>query len=106
MTEKEVNPMSKERLEEIEVQGYENDGDNRLFVKLKEDDYLYLREQIERVQALEKDVKEWEIVNESWEEINTQIVEQNKRYREALEFYADEKNYEVTGEKTYIGHGD
>ena|SRR5690625_2398531 len=58
---------------------------------------------IERVQELEKDIKEWEIVNESWEEINTQIVEQNKRYREALEFYAGKDNYqsqydEYTGE--------
>ncbi|MDY7043735.1 hypothetical protein RVS70_05900 [Virgibacillus sp. M23] len=34
------------------------------------------------------------------------LLEENQRYRQALEFYADKENYEVTGEKTYIGHGD
>jgi hypothetical protein len=57
--------------------------------------------QAERVQELEKDIKEWEIVNESWEEINTNLAEQNKRYREALEFYADEENYCVRFEDDY-----
>lgn len=33
-------------------------------------------------------------------------IEENKRLRDALAFYADEKNYAVTGEKFYIGHGD
>jgi hypothetical protein len=51
--------------------------------------------QAERVQELEKDIKEWKIVNESWEEINTNLAEQNKRYREALEFYAHKKNYDI-----------
>src|SRR5690625_3468411 len=86
MTEKEVNPMSKERLEEIEVQGYENDGDNRLFVKLKEDDYLYLREQIERVQELEEEnMGLHEILSEAKYSDKTKLLGQNKRYREALE---------------------
>lgn len=57
----------------------------------------WLIEQAKRVQELEKDIKEWEIVNESWEEINTHLVEQNKRYLGALKFYADEKNYEDIG---------
>lgn len=28
-----------------------------------------------------------------------------KRYEQTLEFYADENNYEITGEKYYTGHG-
>jgi len=78
--------MSKERLEEIEVQGYENDGDNRLFVKFKEDDYLYLREQIERVQELEEEnMGLHEILSEAKYSDKTKLLGQNKRYREALE---------------------
>src|SRR5690625_1150836 len=77
--------MGKERLEEIEVQGYENDGDNRLFVKLKEDDYLYLREQTERVQELEKAKQMFQ--DDLLETVveNARMKEQNKRYREAIE---------------------
>lgn len=29
-----------------------------------------------------------------------------ERLSEALEFYADEDNHKITGEKVYIGHGD
>lgn len=33
------------------------------------------------------------------------LEEENKRLREALEFYADEGTYKLTGEKVYTGHG-
>jgi len=34
--------------------------------------HAYMKK-MQRVWKLEKDIKEWKIVNESWEEINTQI---------------------------------
>lgn len=79
--------MSKERLKNID----ENKELNvcgitgkPLSVELSIKEYSYLYTQAERVQELEKDVSEWKIVNEQWEKINTSLVEQNKRYREAI----------------------
>lgn len=103
--------MMSERLEDIKQTinhpNYtEHNGQEEIYFMVSDNDFNWLIQQAERVQELEttvdfyqnalrdadrrvqeleKDIKEWEIVNESWEEINTQIVEQNKRYREALE---------------------
>ena len=94
--------MSKKRLEEIkesvevDVVDLVYDPTER-WVKsysLSEGDYRYLIEQAERVQELEKDIKEWEIVNESWEEINENLAEQNKRYREAIKGAIGKFNYD------------
>lgn len=59
----------KERLERIIQMQY----DGYTIWDMGEDDLVWLIEQAERVQELEQ---------------------QNKRYREALEFYADEESYE------------
>lgn len=60
--------------------------------RIRHQDINWLIKQAERVQELEekniqleKDIKEWGIVNECWEEINTRLIEQNKHYREANE---------------------
>lgn len=98
--------MSKERLEEIRTRlkyglgclkhlrrEILNSDDESLKdqINLLENDIKYLFEQAERVQELEKDIKEWEIVNECWEEINENLAEQNKRYREVLEEIASKR---------------
>jgi hypothetical protein len=94
----------KERLEKIKVKY--NAGKLGEFIDSKLVNPHDLKYLIERVQELEKDIEEWKIVNDSWEEINTSLAKQNQRYKQALEFYGDKKNYEISGEKTYIGNGD
>lgn len=70
--------------------GYANDIKNNLSEII---DVLQDKEDLkERVQELEKDIEEWKIVNDSWEEINTSLVKQNKRYREAIENALEELN--------------
>lgn len=68
--------------------------------------FLYAIEQAGRVQELEETVEDYKAVNKELHQRGRKVRKQNKRYREALEFYADEDNYKTTGEKTYIGHGD
>src|SRR5690625_3433833 len=58
---------------------------------LRDEDYRYLMQQAERVQELEKRLKIHQ--KRSWFEDYEKVAKQNKRYREALEFYADERNY-------------
>ncbi len=48
----------------------------------------WLIEQTERVQGLEHE-------NRVYSELLDMLVQQNKRYREVLEFYANENNYEI-----------
>lgn len=55
-----------------------------LSIELPVRDYSYLYTRAEQFQKLEKDVIEWETVNRCWEMININLVEQIKRYREAL----------------------
>ena len=73
------------------------------------DDILrYAKEQAERVQELEKENKRLEdfietIQNVHFVELQREKAE-NRRYREALEFYADEETYEeVRHEAVYQG---
>ncbi|HSH26061.1 MAG TPA: hypothetical protein VLA13_11095, partial [Massilibacterium sp.] len=48
----------------------------------------------ERVRELEKERSEWKDTAQSYYMTNQELREQNKRYREALEFYAEQDNYE------------
>ena len=52
--------------------------------------YKLAKEQAERVHELEKRLKIYQ--KRSWFEDYEKVAKQNKRYREALEFYADEVN--------------
>lgn len=93
----------KERLENMSPIGFDLDGN----VLLKGEDYHWLMERAEYVEELEKDLDEWrkealrwlERFEESEEsylitkELLERVVNQNKRYREALEFYADKKSW-------------
>src|SRR5699024_6345216 len=60
------------RLEEIEVQGYEDDGKYKLFVLLKEEDYLYLRELAEQGNNESHNLDELQL-----EEIDERIIERS-----------------------------
>lgn len=87
--------MSKERLEEIKRQF--NINKSRL-IRLGRnthvtDDYEWLIEQVERVQELEEANKKnyWIAANFKFE--NLKLEQQNKRYREVLEFYGNKENY-------------
>lgn len=86
--------MSKERLEEIEDL-FEDISNDMMppYVGITCDTVVdvkwvikYAKEQVERVQELE------EVLNIDAPSYQ-RVMEQNKRYREALEFYADEENY-------------
>lgn len=115
--------MSKEKLEEIKdkVSLLKNSSElqpHEFLVDILHLDWLIQQaeEKIqleERVEELEKENKwldgGWDVEIKMRE--NTvieydKLQSENQRYKQALRFYADEKNYEVTGEKTYIGHGD
>src|SRR5690625_1209337 len=107
--------MSKERLEEIEREIERSNnatlkgnslGAERMILDLHEIgrfEWLvkHAKEQAERVQELEKFKRDVEQMyryihlnaKKSVEE-KENLQKQNKRYREALEFYADEKNYD------------
>lgn len=74
----------KEWLEDLKDQ-YHFYVEKGIAFNLEHNDIERLFMQVERVQELEV---------------------RNVRYREALEFYGDKKNYEISSEKTYIGHGD
>ena len=67
--------MSKERLEELLKESPFNQHTEEFLIKLED-----MNEITKIVEELEEDLLE--------------LVKQNKRYREALEFYADERNYE------------
>ena len=54
----------------------------------------YAREQVERARELEETNKKNYWIAADFKFENLQLEQQNKRYREALEFYADEENYE------------
>mgnify|MGYP001268909026 CR=1 FL=1 len=82
--------MGKERLKDIAYNvGISADGEKAL---MSSDDYDFLYnyalEQAERVQELE-DI----IYKDERQAVLESMYEQNKRYREALEFYADEENW-------------
>ena len=89
--------MSKERLEEIREIDQEisngfalEDLDLNTMTVVNRDHFEWLIEQAERVQKLEEEVDRYHI--SLWQELvlNHVLTEQNKRYREALEFINEE----------------
>ena len=105
--------MSKERLEEIQNEvnyAYRRNGSiSTKAVTMPIEHYEHLYEQAERVQELEDAIKEKALTVQMKEYIYMgpdesvslkvlrqldKVKAQNKRYREALEFYGDKKNYE------------
>ena len=94
--------MSRERLEEIKK--HRNEADNSTdeyefekinFYNLHVD---WLIEQAERVQELEGTVRHAMKAIDNTEAVRVKLInaeQQNKRYRKALEFYADEETYET-----------
>src|SRR5690554_5921554 len=85
----------KERLENIvAVDGQGN-------VLIKGEDFHWLLEQAKRVELLERENKALNDMLTTLEKQditkllnqNVRLIKQNKRYREALEFYADEEHY-------------
>ena len=52
-----------------------------------------LEKQTERVQELEETVEDYKTVNKELHQRGRKVRKQIKRYREALEFYADEEHY-------------
>lgn len=94
--------MSKERLEEIKYELYtlhnctETDEAIRDFIfnHLKIE---WLIEQVERVEVLEKREEVRKLGAEANSKYYRKIEQQNKRYREALEFYAKGNHYHAEG---------
>src|SRR5690554_4019568 len=81
----------KERLENLNPTIVDNQGN----VTLKGEDYHWLMEQEERIEELELEKDGWKYTAQSYYMKIQELREQNKRYREALEFYADEETYET-----------
>ena len=81
--------MSKERLEAIRHYYREMES----FDPGTQSDINWLIEQAERVQELEEENINLKAIKAGNEELIKILEQQNKRYREALEFYADENNY-------------
>ncbi|WP_346206795.1 hypothetical protein NSS89_01310 [Caldifermentibacillus hisashii] len=75
----------KERLEEIK-EAYRWTIDNSLVPRLSDSDTEWLIEQAERVQEVEEELKE---LRAMYSVVNGERI----RYKQALEFYADEEHY-------------
>lgn len=92
---------NKERLDAIKGRAMFNQLAKRTgeithsLVTLDEEDYDWLIEQAERVQELEETVEDYKTVNKELHQRGRKVRKQNKRYREALEFYADRDNYKL-----------
>src|SRR5699024_2384306 len=92
--------MSRERLEEIIEKGKRSDeyaekglweASDGIIVHLHNEGYInYL---IERVQELEETAEDYKTVNKELHQRGRKVRKQNKRYQEALEFYADKDEY-------------
>ena len=83
--------MSKEQLTKIKNARYffHDDPDSDLYK-----DWQWLIERAKRVQELENENRILRTVAESNKYIGEQYLEQNKRYREALEFYENPYNWQ------------
>ena len=89
--------MSKERLEEIVYNvGVSLDGE-KVIVSGEHYDFLYnyAIQQTERVEELEEINTDAITQIDVMQKRNERLERQNKRYREALEFYADRDNYKL-----------
>lgn len=70
-------------------------------VMLSEEDYVFIIQQAERVQELEKEVEvtRWDMAELATGE--SKLRKENARLRKALEYYADEEKYKVSiGERS------
>jgi len=74
-------------------------------VTIQKSDYEQLKEQAERVWELKENKKALGDLIEKTAKIAWVIEQQNKRYREALEFYANEENYFFDEKEYKIGLG-
>jgi hypothetical protein len=101
----------KERLEEIKNSYLE--GIHRLFgsswVSMPKENCDWLIQQAERVEELELEVSDWRAEVQKWQkfykeseeshsetkELLYSTISENKRYKQALEFYAHKKNYDI-----------
>ena|SRR5690625_924716 len=86
--------MSKERLEEIKqyLKHFHNAVDVEDYIKAYIFNTLkveWLIEQAEQVQELEEERDEWKNTSQSYYMTNQELRGQNKRYREALEWYSE-----------------
>jgi hypothetical protein len=77
----------REKYSEVTVLEYINDIE---IVGVDIKDLVWL---INRVEELEKEKDEWKDTAQTYYMTNQELREQNKRYKQALEFYADEENY-------------
>lgn len=93
--------MSKERLEEIIRKEAYLEGTNDLVMVINKDDYRWLIKQAERVEDLENENRILRTVAESNKYIGEQYLEQNKRYREAIERALDESGWGDEGNALY-----
>ncbi|MCM3111657.1 hypothetical protein [Lederbergia lenta] len=85
--------MDKERLEMIKIDAFKNR--NYDITKLMHGDVVWLIEQAERVEEQQKELegrKKFE--SQRAQQVNN-LIGQNKRYREALKFYAPESKYVI-----------
>lgn len=80
----------KERLKDIKAVVENKNG---IVERISHQDINWLIKQAERVQELEETVEDYKTVNKELHQRGRKIRKQNKRYREALRFYADEENY-------------
>jgi hypothetical protein len=80
-------------------------------------DFDWLIKQAERVQELEQEVNDWRAEVQKWQkfykeseeshsetkELLYSTISENKRYKQALEFYADEETYETKFARKALG---
>ncbi len=80
-----------ERLEKIkileEALKYQDSETGEWFINIDYESFKHLREHAERVEELGKELSEWQDLHKA---DTIKLDNQNKRYREALEFYADD----------------
>lgn len=92
------------RLEEIEADIENNAKKEYEFITtLLYEDALYLVRQAKKVPELERDRAEWEIESHTQNARNERLEQENQRYKEALEFYADGETY--TDDRQYTSTG-
>ncbi|KIO60211.1 hypothetical protein B4065_0137 [Caldibacillus thermoamylovorans] len=77
--------MDKKRLEDIK-EAYRWTIDKSLVPRLSDSDTEWLIEQAERVEELEEERDEWKDTAQSYYMTNQELREQNKRYKQALEY--------------------
>ncbi len=91
----------KERLEEIEAKystlTISSEKNSTEYTEVDVEDLVFLIQngfkQAERVQELEETVENYKTVNKELHQRGRKVRKQNKRYREALEYYGYEAGY-------------